>query len=272
MPTYTDFIDTSDEYDTAFDKFGREPLGVPGVALTEHQTFGLGEARDIASVFNKAERRDIQEELDADPGFARILRFALAQRNPRAVLNLSAQKAIANEMDASMYPEAKGTWKVLRKKVLAAVHVVPKIIKEQLDSLTFPQRVKLLEAYVAGKRLDVGVVGMGFLGAADGTGTYDFLGAIANAAAGMYVGRLNAATAKDISKIQASAAIKQADVAATVAKAKETIALSQVKQEEYKTMQAKVSGVITQEIAGIPMWGWVLGLGALGVGLYFVLR
>lgn len=228
--------------------------------------------------FREMDRRQIAEEMAANPAFGAWLRSALRRPDGERLIALSAQKAIANEFDPSLYPETRGQWVTLRKRAVELARELPEIVGREIDRLPFEEKMRMVRAIGAGlePRLGIGLSGVGDLG------QYDIIGSlitsIASAASTAYSARVTASAQRDIAKIQAQAAMKDIETAQAIAKAQQAINEAKAVQAtaEAAKAQAGAPGSVTEVlsrpvVAGIPIWAFPI-VGLLGLVLYLVFK
>lgn len=238
-------------------------------------------AEDALAVFGEADRRQIAEEIAANPSFGKRLVAALGRYDGERLVVLSARKAIANEFDPSLYPETKGEWLTLRKRAVELARALPDIVGAEIDKLPLAVRMQMVRAIGEGHHPSIAVAGMGDLGQFEIIGS--LVSSIAGAASSIYSARVTASAQQSIAKIQAQTAMKDLETQMTIASATQAIAKAKAAQATAEATKAQaevakveagtVVGVLTKDIgAGIPLWVVPVALGVLGLVLYFVFR
>ena len=213
--------------------------------------------------FGKTDRRQISEEIAANPPFGARIKAMLRDPDGERLVALSAQKAVANEFNPRLYPETKGQWVTLRRRAVELARSLPDVIDRELERVPFAEKMRIVRAIAAGRRpsVEVSVAGLGDLGQFEIIGT--IVSSIAGAASTVYTNRVTTSAQKDIAKIQATTAMKDLDTQIKLAEAQKAVAAAQAAQ----------GGVLTKDIGGgIPLWVLPVALGAIGVILYFVFK
>ena len=192
----------------------------------------------------------IAREAAASPSFSAAVTVALQQRGGPEFVAQSARKAIANELNPSLYPESAGQWPVLRKMTSDLASSMPDTVAAQAAKLSLNEKIKYLQTVTrTGIPTPRGM--SGFLGtAAPAAGASSALstlgvvgglmGGIAAAGATIYTAHVLASTQKDIAKIQAGAVTHNADVALQIAQAQAAMAGAQARIEEARAQQMAI--------------------------------
>ena len=217
----------------------------------------------VIAQFGQADRRQIAEEIKANPPFGAWIKAMLRDPDGERLVALSAQKAVANEFNPRLYPETKGQWVTLRRRAVELARSLPDVIDRELERVPFAEKMRIVRAIAAGRRpsVEVSVAGLGDLGQFEIIGT--IVSSIAGAASTVYTNRVTTSAQKDIAKIQATTAMKDLDTQIKLAEAQKAVAAAQAAQ----------GGVLTKDIGGgIPLWVLPVALGAIGVILYFVFK
>ena len=218
----------------------------------------------VIAQFGQADRRQIAEEIKANPPFGAWIKAMLRDPDGERLVALSAQKAVANEFNPRLYPETKGQWVTLRRRAVELARSLPDVIDRELERVPFAEKMRIVRAIAAGRRpsVEVSVAGLGDLGQFEIIGT--IVSSIAGAASTVYTNRVTTSAQKDIAKIQATTAMKDLQAQISIADAQKAIANAQA---------AQGGGVLTKDIGGgIPLWVLPVALGAIGVILYFVFK
>lgn len=235
--------------------------------------------------FGETDRRQIAEEMAANPRFGAWLAATLREPDGERQVALSAQKAIANEFNPALYPASRGQWLTLRKRALELARDLPEIVGREIERLPFPAKMQMVRAIAAGHEpvLRLGLSGMGDLGQFEIIGS--LVSSIVGAASTVYSARVTASAQKDIAKIQATAAMKDLETQQTIAnaqaainQAKATQATAEAKKAEIALTQSQVGppGSLTEVlsrpvVAGIPVWAFPLA-GLIGLVVYLMFK
>lgn len=145
------------------------------------------------------DQRHLLREMNRSPEFGRELARIFSQPEPLAALHQSSMRAALNELDPSRYPESTGQWLVLRHEIRQLGKVLPKVLKEIAEGLTFKEKLVLLDALKAGQGLHIGMSGMegmGFLGPLLGV----VLPAIISVGGGFLTANIQAKVTKSLGK------------------------------------------------------------------------
>lgn len=247
-------------------------------------------APDTLSLFGEMDRKQIAEEMAANPRFAKRLGVMLAQPDGKRLVTLSAMRAVANAFNPALYPDSKGEWITLRRRALELARALPSIVEGEVEKMPFERKMDVVRAIAAGGGVDVavGVDGLADLGFIDILAP--IVSSIAGAAANVYGAKVTASAQKDIAKIQAQAAMKDLETQMSIANAQQAIAAAQATQAQAAAQKAQaeaqvaqqraaassggsVAAVLTKDVGGgIPLWTIPLALAGLGLILYFKLR
>ena len=242
-------------------------------------------------VITDIDHRLLREEAAANPAFGRKLERMMDRPDGHRLIDESVKRAVLNEMEGS-YPESKGEWPVLRRRLNEIVRYIPKAIDESLSTLSLEQKTRMLEAYAHGgvqvhaQMAEYPVESLGQFA--------EIIGAVVTAASSVYGAKLQSDTQRAIAKIQAEGAAKSLDAQMSLAKAQMALQAAQLKSIEQQTAAVEagvplpgtpgakpgvkpvsapsgVVGVLTKDIGGgIPLVVPVVGV--LGTILYFVFK
>jgi hypothetical protein len=220
---------------------------------------------ELETNFGAADQRIVAEEIQAGP-FGEKLVAMLATPEGAHQASLGARKAVANEMDSSLYPESRGEWPALRKIVVDLAKSMPGILEKELERLPIETLTALLQQVAAGRSF-IGVP-------VSGLGQFDIGGIISSvidAGSKIYTTKLATVTQTKIANIQASANIATLDAQIKIANAQQAIAEAQAVQ----ATESSSAAILTKDIGGgIPFWVIPATIVALGIGitLFFTLR
>jgi hypothetical protein len=246
-------------------------------------------ALDTRAPFAEIDRRVIAEEIAANPRFAPELRRMLMAPNALNLVSVSARKAVAEEMQPGPFPESRGQWVTLRRRLNTLLREVPPLVEREVTRMPLAQKLEIVRAIAAGyePQVAVGVPGLSDLGQFEIIGS--IVGAVAGAASSIYGAKVTADAQKDIAKLQAQAAMKDLETQMAIAKASQAIASAQAAQAQSQAQAAQAAypagvpglpgaaatapHVLAQDIGGgIPLWTVPVALGGVGLVLYFILR
>ena len=207
---------------------------------------------------NAEDQQLIEQESQADPEFGALVQATLARPGGAQQLAMSAQKAVVNEFNPTMYPETVGMWTQLRAA-----------IRETISS--FSTEMKL-----PGAAKSAFTKGLGNLGQDIGSIIGPIVSAVAGAASAIYIANLQATTAKqiqtenldaqmaEIRAKQAAAAAQQAEANAQMAQTGATGQIATATAAATAPVAAAVSNLVdavSQPVgsSGIPIWAVILG-------------
>lgn len=240
------------------------------------------------------DHRQLSEEAAANPAFGRKLAAMIDRPDGLKRIDESAMKAVLNELDGRSFPGSKGEWPVLRKRLNTLVRDVARDIQKSVDSLSLPDKVRMLETYARGG-IQVYAEPLGEY-PVESLGQWEaIVGAIAGAASSIYGAKLQSSTQTQIAKIQAASEMKSLEMQMTLAKAQMAMQAAQVKQIEDQTAAIKAGTAtatgtsatggaatfskatdaaagITQTTGGLPLWAIPAGIGVLGTIIYAVVK
>lgn len=264
-----DFIDSHTDAVEGWNKFGADEEGVDPM-LAE----GVGALGALASepqsfrLFSNVDQRQILEEVKENPSFGRRIQQMLHHRDGVKMVEASAKRAALNELDGRSFPESKGEWITLRRRLRVLVRDIPGAIEKGIEGMNLAEKTRALRALASGGGISLQ------MGAATAPATTtttapagdiwsSLISGIASAAGSVYAAKITSDTNKDIAKIQTQSATTQAAYASQIAQAQAALAAA----------QATSSGAAGGSVGGIPTWGLVLGAVAiLGTIFYFVTR
>ena len=276
MPTKAyDFIDSSVDAGEGWSKFGadaegvdpmlQEGVGALGALASEPQSFRL---------FNTVDQRQILEEIKENPAFGKRIQQMLHHRHGVQMVEGSAKRAALNELDGRSFPESKGEWITLRRRLRVLVRDIPGAIEKGIEGMTLAEKTRALQSIAAGRgfALQLGADAATATTSTAGTGSIwtSLISGIASAATSVYTAKLATDAQKDIAKIQTQSATTQAAYANQIAQAQAALAQAQA-QAGVTTGGAAATG--GGAVGGIPMWGVVVGAVAILGGIfYFVMK
>jgi hypothetical protein len=259
------YIDSSLDQEVAWTTFGGRETGEQSMTESVWGATGFaGLAADPQAfhLFPTIDQRQIIEELNANPSFAPKLTAMLHHHDAARIVSASAKRAATNEMDGRSFPESKGEWLTLRKRLNLLVQDIPRAIEKQVSSMSPAQQNAALRAIAQGGRIDFQ---LGETEPAKPAGGGDIwggiIGGIAQAAGSIFGAKITADAQKKVASIAAQTQAQQAAGAQQIAQ----------QQALIDAARAKAAGG-GGDIAGIPIWTIPLGLGVLGFILYMVFK
>lgn len=216
------------------------------------------------SMFGSDDRELLTEEAASDPAFARRLEITLALPDGVRRVEMSAQRAILNELDPSLYPETRGTWRKLRAAVSDTVNSAGDLLKIP----GFNQAVR--------KKAVSTLHGLGNLG-------QDIIGPILNAltagiqaGTSIYINRQQTNLARDMQQAQIDAQMAQLQLQINIKNAQSAVANAQAAQTGAPGQVATAASDIATNVAsaasnmidtisqpvvgGIPLWAVLLAV------------
>jgi hypothetical protein len=205
----------------------------------------------------------IEQESKANPAFGRRLAAMLRLPGGEKDVAIWAQKAIANQLNPSMYPETKGQWPVLRRQTNAIAESMPAVVDTLVERMPLSEKMAAVRAIAGGDRPQMVMAGLGDLGQFEIIGS--LIGAAAGAASSIYGAKVTASAQKDIAKIQANAAMQSAQAQMSIANAQAAITQAQASQAQALATSTP-TGFLTQDIGGgVPVWAVPAGIAGLGL-------
>jgi hypothetical protein len=217
------------------------------------------------------ESKTVRAELDEHPGFVHFLQRFVGVPEGLKRLRRSALRAILNEFDPSQYPGMVGHWKVLRRTVRKVAKDIGAEIMEKVKTMTPRQRFDYAHELLTKAQGVSGFEGMDFWAQLATT--------VAGAASSIYGAKVQSTAAKDIAKIQAESAARQADLQMKMAQA--TLAAQQASQVAAQ-QAGQVPGapglpggraVPDGTILGIPTVPAIIGgITILGLGIFLLMK
>jgi len=266
MPhTPYDFIDSSTDFVEGWSKFGsRESGDLPMLQYGVNGLGALASEPQAFRLFSTVDQRQIMEEVKENPSFGNKIVAALHSRGGAAVVAASAKRAALNELDGKSFPESKGEWLMLRRRLRVLARDIPAAIREQVEGMTLPEKTRALRALASGGGFSL-QLGAEAVPAGGGDIWGGIIGSIATAAGSIYSAKLTNDANKDIAKIQASGVAAQAAAQNQIAQAQAAL--------EAARVQSAARAASGGEVGGVPVWGIALGaIGILGVILYLVFK
>lgn len=216
------------------------------------------------SAFGSDDRELLSEEAVADPSFARRLEITLALPDGVKRIELSAQKAIMNELDPSLYPETRGTWKKLRSAVSDTV-------SSAVDLVKLPGFNKAVRKATVSTLHGLGNLGQDILGPILSALTVGI-----QAGTSIYTAHLQTTTARQIQQMQLDAQMAQLQAQQNIASAQRAVANAQAAQTGAPGQVATAASDIAANVAsaasnmidtisqpvvgGIPLWAILLAV------------
>lgn len=229
-------------------------------------SFAVKRLHDVAVQLPVTERRMFMRELQ-DTKFAVYISRFLSAADPVQAIRDDALRAIANEFTPRMYPLTRGYWNYLRGVAGKVASDTVKMIEKQVAGMSPEERIATARKYQ-----EVGMSGGSGLGWVE-----ELITGVATAAGSIYIAGVVSGANKDIAKIQAAAAVKQAELQLKMAQAQ--IAMQQaggmvVTPEGRVVPASSISKpfVSAEGVAGIPWWGVIVGAGVLGAGVYLATK
>lgn len=278
MPiTPYDFIDSATDAGEGWNTFGSQERGVLPILQDGVGGFGaLASEPQEFRHFSSLDQRQILNEIEANPSFGKKLTAWMHQPNGAKLISDSAKRAALNEMYPKEHPESRGEWITLRKRLAEILRDIPAAIQKNISKLTPEQRIAIVRTMGRGGHIEFG------LGAttapaltAPTTGGGDIwgslIGGIAGAAASIYSAKITADATKDIAKIQAQTTAQQTAAQQQIAANQAAIDAARARAAGG-TIDPATGQIIPSSGGGFPLWILPVGLGILGLVLFFVLR
>lgn len=273
MPTTTNekyrFIDSSVDKNAGWTTFGRDETGVE--PMLQEGVGALGALHGDPQAFHlfpNIDQRQMIEEMDANPAFGKKLTAMLHDQNAVPLVMQSAKRAILNELNPKEHPESKGEWTTLRKRFNLLVNDIPAAVDKQIKSMSPAQKMAVVKVIAQGGEIGLQLGAAAPVPAAPAAGGDmwgSIIGSIAQAAGSVYAAKITTDAQKDVAKIAANTATQTAAM-------QQQMAQSQLLIEAAKAKAAAVGSALTSDVGGIPIWTIPVGLGVLGLVLYFVFK
>lgn len=261
MPiTPYDFIDSSTDFGEGWSTFGTRERGV--MPMLQEGVGGMGGLASEPQEFRhfpSIDQRMILDEIEENPKFGKVLTAWLHTPGGADKIGHSAKRSILNELDGS-YPESKGEWITLRRRLRVILRDLPAEINKQVSRMSLTQKTAALRAYAYGGDIDFQLSQLDFGSILGGV-----LSSAASAGASIYGAKLQSDTQKQIATIQATSVANQAAAQVQIANAQAALVAAQQK--------AASGGGITGGDAGSTLvWAVPAGLGVLGLIVWLVMR
>jgi hypothetical protein len=271
MPTKAyNFIDSHTDAVDGWSKFGadeegvepmlREGVGALGALASEPQQFRL---------FPAIDQRQILEEVEANPSFGAWIKKMLHRHGGAQAISESARRAALNELDGRSFPESKGKWITLRRRLRGLVDEIPAAIRRQVEGMTLAEKTDALRAMVRG---DVRIsLGQTDAAASGGNVWGNLLGTVIQSAAGIYSAKLQADTQKQVNKIQTQSANTQAAYQSQIAQAQAALEAAKMEAAARQSGGSWSGGGSDGGVNPLT-WAIPLGIAVLGFGIWMVVR
>jgi len=210
------------------------------------------------------DRQLIIEEANADSRFCRELVNIAGRPGWEHEISRSAKCAILNEIDPSKCKDSAGKWGRLRAKFQNLVKDVPAQIERAVAAMPLAEKLAVVRRIAAGQSLVPAVSGLGELGQWDIIGS--LVGNVATAGANIYTAKITTDAQRDIAKLQATAAMRDAQTQMALQSAQASIGAAKTAQAG---MFGPISSMASASIGGIPL---MIVIPVAGLLLYFVLK
>lgn len=264
MPTTPyNFIDSSDDFEEGWSTFGTRGRGV--MPMLQEGVNGLGGLASEPQEFRHfppIDQRQILDEIDENPKFGKVLTAWLHTPGGADQIGHSAKRSILNELDGS-YPQSKGEWITLRRRLRVILRDMPIEINKQISRMSLAQKTAALRALASGGDINFQLSQLDFGSILGGV-----ISSAATAGATIYGAKLQSDTQKQIANIQATSVANQAAAQVQIAQAQAALAAAQAKA-------ASGGGDILGGGGGgssALVWAVPAGLGVLGLIIWLVMR
>lgn len=230
----------------------------------------LGEATcripdEILRSIPEPDRQVVVEEAAADSKFCEELVRISKHPGWEHKISQSAKCALLNELDPSKCRDYAGKWGRLRSRLRKLLDEVPAQIDRAVGRMTLPEKMAVVRKIAAGERPVPSVSGLGELGQWDIIS--GLVGSVATASANIYTAKVTTDAQRDIAKIQASTAMRDAQTAMAMQQA-------QAEVNTAKTVQAGMLGPISSltsaSVGGVPVW--LIAIPVLGAIAWFAFK
>lgn len=272
MPTTTpyNFIDSSVDATEGWSRFGADREGV--MPMLQVGVGGLGALASDPQAFgllSNLDKRQIIEEIEENPTFGKKITAALHTHGGDKAVVASAKRAVLNELNPKEFPQSKGEWITLRRRMRVLLRDIPAAIQSQVDRMTLAEKTTALMAIARGGApdLQLGAEAPAATPAAS-TGSLwgGLIASVVGAAKDIYVARVDSSTQRSIANINAQGAAAQAAGAAQIAQAQAALVAAQA------TVASGGGGGGGGGGMSPLVWALPAGLGVLGLILYLVMK
>lgn len=260
LGTYSaDIRDTSLDYRTYWlrngDRYGRmSSLGELDADLSR-----------ILQSIPEPDRQAVAEEAESNRAFRASLVRISKHPGWEHKVSQSAKCALLNEIDPSKCRDYAGKWGRLRSRLRKLLDEIPAQVDRSISSMTFPEKMEVVRKVASGRRPGPSLSGLGELGQWDIISS--LVGSVSGAAANVYTARVTTEAQKDIAKIQASAAMQDAQTAMSIQNAQASINAAKTAQAG---MFGPISSMVSATVGGIPVW--IIAIPALGAAVWFLFK
>lgn len=252
-------IDSSVDATEGWSRFGADREGV--MPMLQVGVNGLGALASEPQEFRhfpSIDQRQILDEIEENPRFGKTLTAWLHAPGGAGKIALSSKRAILNELDGS-YPESKGEWITLRKRLRVILRELPVAIEREIGQMSLAQKTAALWAVAKGGKIDFQLSQFDFGAILSGV-----LTTAASAGASIYGSKLQADAAKQVAAIQASSVANQAAAQVQIANAQAALAAAQGRTASGGSGGGGGGSTL--------MWAVPAGVGVLGLVLWLAMR
>ena len=259
LGTYsTSMRDTSKDYRTYWIRHGEwygkaSNLGAVDCKVPE----------EVLRAIPEPDRQVVVEEAAANPKFCQDLVRISQSPGWEHKVSQSAKCALLNELDPSKCKDYVGKWGRLRSRLRKLLDEIPAQVDRSVAKMTLDEKMAVVRKIASGQRPDVpSMSGLGELGQWDIIS--GLIGSVAGATANVYTAKVTTDAQRDIAKIQASTAMRDAQTAMAIQNAQTSIKTAQA------GMFGPISSMTSGTIGGIPVW--LIAVPVLGVLAWFAFK
>lgn len=209
----------------------------PFATLGQLETGGRIPAKIMAEI-PREDHEVVAEEAAADPSLSRAIIAISGKPGWVNVLTETIRKVILNEVNPLRFPDTRGKWLQLRKRVREMQRIAIQAIEKKLASMTPAQKIAEARRIAAGRR--TGMSGLGELGQ-----WAELFGAVATAAGSVYGAKVTADAQEELAKIQANAAKAQLNAQLAMANAQQAMATQQTQQASMSSPFSSITSSLT---------------------------
>jgi hypothetical protein len=209
------------------------------------------------------DRTIIIEETNADRKLCSKVNDLIASGRLDVVV-ASAKAAIANELTPGVNRDTAGQWPLLRARVRGLLNSVPSAIAERVRRMTTGEKMDVVRA-VLNRGGTTQLLGLGDAASDAATATADWgitsslISSIAGIAGSLYTTKVTVDAQKDITQMQSSAAMQNAQAQIALANAQAAISAAQRVQSPLTAVRT----AMTASVGGVP----VMAIAVPGIAL-----
>lgn len=258
LATYsTDMRDTSKDFRTYWIRNG----------LWYGRMNSLGETDGLEQVLAQIpepDRQVVAEEAASNAAFRNELVRISKHPGWEHKVSESARCAILNELDPSKCRNQAWKWGRLRSRLRKLIDDSVSKINRNVSRMTFDEKMAVVRKLAAGERPTPMVSGLGELGQWDIIS--GLVSSVAGATANIYTAKITTDAQRDVAKIQATTAMRDAQTAIAMQNAQSSINAAKA---GMGNPLGPLAPLASASIGGVPVWIVLAGTGAV---IYFMFK